>query len=191
VPAAYTQRADAEEAKSAEKTNKDFKMTPYIRFLAGMLLFWPICHAQDFLQQWKDSAAVAQKEFRAASSSAITQQGWRFLEGFSNAEGVPLADLFVKDVKRESGTVRFARVLTAFYQPASTSEGTSFKSSHAELSFDCAGKHVQQRSAAYFTTPDASGAPAASQTDASPQMHEPDPHTAEPALLAAVCAMQL
>jgi hypothetical protein len=166
------------------------KIASYIFLFVGLTLS-AAAHAQDFLQQWRDSAVAAQKEFRAANTNNITQQGWRFLEGFTNAEGVPLADLFVKDVKRENEAVRSAHVLTAFYQPASAPDGTQYRVSRSELSFDCAGKHVQQRAASYFDKADATGEPAASQSEAGPQMRDPDPHTAEPALLAAICAMQL
>src|SRR5690242_18098440 len=98
--------------------------------VAGALACVPAA-AQDFLQQWRDSAAVAMKEFRAANDEPIRKQGWHFVEGLMNGEGVPLADVFVKDVKAESGSLRAAQVLSAFYQPASTPEGVGYRSARA------------------------------------------------------------
>ena len=55
--------------------------------------------AQDFLQQWRDSAAKAMNEFRSAHGADIQAAGWRFVTAVTTPEGVPSADVFVKDVK--------------------------------------------------------------------------------------------
>jgi hypothetical protein len=155
--------------------------------VAGALASAPAV-SQDFLQQWRDSAAVAMKEFRAANGETIRKQGWHFVDGSMNGEGVPLADVFMKDVKAQSGATRAAQVLSAFYQPASTPEGVGYRSSRATVAIDCAAGRLQQLAVAYFESPDASGEPAAPAVTAAGDAHEPQAGTPERALLAAVCS---
>jgi hypothetical protein len=155
--------------------------------VAGALACVPAA-AQDFLQQWRDSAAVAMKEFRAANDETIRKQGWHFVEGLVNGEGVPLADVFVKDVKAESGAMRTAQVLSAFYQPASTPEGAGYRSARATVAVDCGASRLQQRNIAYFESADASGNPVAPATSTAGDAHEPQAGTPERALVTAVCS---
>ena len=54
--------------------------------------------AQDFLQQWRDSATRQMNAFRATHAPAIVASGWRFVAGSVSAESVPIADVFIARV---------------------------------------------------------------------------------------------
>jgi hypothetical protein len=162
--------------------------------LIGISVFAPL-FAQDFLQQWRDSAIKSMNEFRATSADAIKAGGWHFVEGLVNAEGVPLADVFIKDVKLQDGTLRSAQVLSAFYSPTSSSDVPEYQSSKAVVWFDCAGGGVEQRGIERYSTKDGAG-PATSSEALKPataprEMRTAEPQTLDKSLLTAVCTAKL
>ena len=134
-------------------------------------------------------------EFRATSADAIKAGGWHFVEGLVNAEGVPLADVFIKDVKPQDGSVRSAQVLSAFYSPASSSDVPEYQSSKAVVWFDCASGGLEQRGIERYSTKDGAGAATSSEalkpTTAPREMRTAEPQTLDKALLTAVCTAKL
>ncbi|MEO8626988.1 MAG: surface-adhesin E family protein [Betaproteobacteria bacterium] len=148
--------------------------------------------AQDFLQQWRDSAIKGMNEFRAAHAADIKGQGWRFIDGAVNAEGVAIADIFIKDVKMQDASTRSARVLSAFYTPASGSDLPDYQSSNALVWFHCADGRYEHRSVDRYASADGRGA-SASSDDKQPvpaplEMRGAEPVSMEKTLLTAVCA---
>ncbi len=144
--------------------------------------------AQDFLQQWRDSAAKAMQEFRAAHSATIEAAGWKFAGGAVSAEGVPLADVFVKDVKAGQGSVKSADVLSVAYTPVPASSVPEHQSVKALVWFDCAAATYQDRALQRYASVDGSGQPSSSESaPAETAMRHAEPGSAEAAALSAVC----
>ena len=155
----------------------------------------PALYAQDFLQQWRDSAIKSMNEFRATQADAIKAGGWQFVDGLVNAEGVPLADVFIKAVKTQDGAVRSAQVLSAFYAPASSADVPEYQSSKAVVWFDCSGGSLEQRGIERYSSKDGAG-PATSSEALKPataprEMRTAEPQTIDKTLLAAVCTAKL
>jgi surface-adhesin protein E len=162
--------------------------------LIGVLMSSPIC-AQDFLQQWRDSATKAMNEFRAAHWDTLKSNGWHFVEGVVNAEGVPTADLFIKDVKTQGGAMRSAQVLSAYYAPLRAAEGPEYQSSKALIWFDCSAGRFDQRALERYASSDGAGEPsspeAAKSTTAPADMKIAEQKSIEQTLLTAACAAQI
>lgn len=154
--------------------------------------FSGLASAQDFLQQWRDSAAKAQHEFRTAHGPAIQAAGWRFVAAVTTPEGVPSADVFVKDVKVQDGPIRSASVLTVAYVPFPASDVPEYQSSRALVWFDCSQERYEQRDIARYASLDGSGTPTSADAEkpasAPPQMQPAEPGSAQGALLTAVCS---
>ena len=151
--------------------------------------------AQDFLQQWRDSAAKAMNEFRTAHGPGIQAAGWRFVTAVTTPEGVPSADVFVKDVKEHEGPIRSASVLTVAYVPVPAFDVPEYQSSRALVWFDCKQGRYEQRSIARYASTDGSGTPTSADAEkpasAAPQMQSVEPESAQGALLTAVCSATL
>ncbi|MEO8158860.1 MAG: surface-adhesin E family protein [Betaproteobacteria bacterium] len=147
--------------------------------------------AQDFLQQWHDSATRNMSEMRAAHKPAIEAAGWRFVSGAQSVEGVPISDLFVKGVKVEKDTVRSANLLNVFYVPVPASDFPEYQSTKMLVWFDCKEGEYEQRILERYATVDGSGNPvsrdAEKQGAGTIEMPGADRHSYEKALLAAVC----
>src|SRR3954468_22019077 len=165
--------------------------------LVGLIAFFvsPALFAQDFLQQWRDSAIKSMNEFRAAQADAIKAGGWQFVDGLVNAEGVPLADVFIKDVKQQEGMVRSAQVLSAFYSPTSSADVPEYQSSKAVVWFDGASGGLEQRGIERYSTKDGAGQVTSSEAlkpaTAPREMRTAEPQTLDKALLTAVCGAKL
>jgi hypothetical protein len=121
------------------------------------LAFSPATPAQDFLQQWRDSATKTMNEFRAVQRPRIEAAGWRFAAGAETAEGVPTADIFVKDLKTRGGKVRSAQVLTASYVPIAAFEVPEYQSTNALVWFDCGTGAFEQRGIERYSSGDGTG----------------------------------
>lgn len=147
--------------------------------------------AQDFLQQWHDSATLHMSEMRSAHKSAIEAGGWRFVTGSQSVEGVPISDLFVKGVKVEKDAVRSAYLLNVFYVPVPASDFPEYQSTKMLVWFDCKEGDYEQRILERYATVDGSGNPvsrdAEKQAAGTIEMPGADRHSFEKALLAAVC----
>jgi surface-adhesin protein E len=151
--------------------------------------------AQDFLQQWRDSATKAMNEFRAAHWDTLKSNGWHFVEGVVNAEGVPTADLFIKDVKTQGGAMRSAQVLSAYYAPLRAADGPEYQSSKALIWFDCSAGRFDQRALERYASSDGAGDPSSSEAAKSPtapaEMKLAEQKSIEQSLLTAACAAQI
>jgi len=157
--------------------------------------FSALAGAQDFLQQWRDSAAKAMNEFRTAHGPEIQAAGWRFVTAITTPEGVPSADVFVKDVKVQDGPIRSASVLTVAYVPVPAFDVPEYQSSRAVVWFDCKQGRYEQRGIARYGSVDGSGTPTSADAEkpasAAPQMRPIEPESAQSTLLTAVCSAAL
>ncbi|HEX4985301.1 MAG TPA: surface-adhesin E family protein [Burkholderiales bacterium] len=150
-----------------------------------------VAGAQDFLQQWRDSATRDMNEFRAAHRGPIEAAGWRFVTGTMTAEEVPVSDVFVKSVKVEKGAVRSASLLNALYQPVATSDIPEYRSTKLLVWFDCKEGSYEQHILERYATVDGTGNPVSRDAEKldTPSIEMPgaDPRSYEKPLLAAVC----
>jgi hypothetical protein len=147
--------------------------------------------AQDFLQQWHDSATKAMNEFRSAHRSSIEAGGWRFVAGAKSLEEVPISDMFVKGVKTEEGPIRSAYLLNVFYLAVPESESPEYHSTKMLVWFDCKEGNLEQRILERYSTIDGSGNPvsrdAEKQSSGMIEMPGADARSFEKPLFAAVC----
>lgn len=152
-------------------------------------------HAQDFLQQWRDSATRQMNAFRATHAPAIVASGWRFVGGSTSGEGVPTADVFVTRIAARQGAVRSAEVLTSFYAVRPESAVPAHQSSRSTEWFDCAAGTWEQRSLRLYPTHDGSGEPNHAEpgkADAAPAALGPIDHgVITHSVLATVCSQPL
>ncbi len=159
--------------------------------LVGLLGSSPV-FAQDFLQQWVDNATKAMKDFRTAHASRIEAAGWHFVGGSLTIEGVPQADLYLREVKAGEGASRAAMVLNAYYTPVPAFDFPEHQSMRALLNVDCGNDNYQERASWRYASADGSGEPNAS-TPERPTSNFRDnkhaqPQTAEKTLVDLVCA---
>jgi hypothetical protein len=156
------------------------------------LTFSSLSCAQDFLQQWRDSATKGMNEFRAAHRSAIEAGGWQFVGGTMTAEAIPRSDVFIKDVKALDGSVRSARVLEVSYVSVPAADVPEYQSTKALLWFDCSERRYEERGIARYPSVDASGDPSSLSPDkpasASLQGKPIEPESVEGMLLATACS---
>jgi hypothetical protein len=151
--------------------------------------------AQDFLQQWRDSATRQMHVFRANAAPGIVSAGWRFIAGSVSAESVPIADVFIARVAARTGTIRSADVLTSYYAERPESVVPAHQSARSVEWFDCAAGTWEQRSLKLYSGHDGSGEP----NHAEPAKPDSEPATLGPidhgvvthAVLAAVCGQPL
>jgi hypothetical protein len=166
------------------------------------LLFVLICmslsasaSAQDFLQQWRDSAAKAMGEFRAAHQKSLELAGWRFVTGTESAENVPVSDIFVKTVRSESGTIRSAYLLNALYIAVTEGESPGYRSAKLLVWFDCRDGTYQQRILERYATVDGTGIPVSREAERQEstviELAGADPRSYEKPLLAAICTSRM
>ena len=159
------------------------------------LTFSALGGAQDFLQQWRDSAAKAMNEFRTAHGPGIQAAGWRFVTAVTTPEGVPSADVFVKDVKVQDGSIRSASVLTVAYDPVPAFDVPEYQSSRALVWFDCKQGRYEQRGIARYASANGGGTPTSADAEkpatAAPQMQAVEPESTQSTLLTAVCSATL
>ena len=162
--------------------------------LLSCLLAAPVL-AQDFLQQWRDSAIKGMNEFRAAHAAEIKAQGWRFIDGAVTAEGVPIADVFIKDVKAQDASTRSVRVLNAFYVPVSAADFPEYQSSSALVWFHCADGQYEHRRVDRYASIDGRGEPTSSDAkqpvEAPLEMKGAEPQSMAKTLANAVCSSPL
>lgn len=151
--------------------------------------------AQDFLQQWRDSATRQMNAFRSSHAPAIVAAGWRFVAGSVSAESVPIADVFVARVSERTGTIRSADVLTSYYAERPESVVPAHQSARSVEWFDCVAGTWEQRSLNLYPGHDGRGEP----NHAEPARPDSDPATpgtidhgvVTHAVLAAVCSAAL
>ena len=148
--------------------------------------------AQDFLQQWRDSAIQTMNEFRSANKAGIEAGGWRFVAGALSAEEVPISDIFIKGVKAEKGSVRSAYLLNAFYEPVPASELPEYQSTKMLVWFDCKEGSYEQHILERYPSVDGSGNPVSRDIEKHDapgiEMHGADARSIENLLLPAVCS---
>jgi hypothetical protein len=148
--------------------------------------------AQDFLQQWRDSATKGMNEFRSAHKAWIEANGWHFVAGALSEEEVPISDIFVKGVKAEKGPIRSAYLLNAFYAPVPASEFPEYQSAKMLVWFDCKEGSYEQRILERYTSVDGSGNPVSRDFEKHDtpgiEMQGADPQFVESSLLLAVCS---
>jgi hypothetical protein len=148
--------------------------------------------AQDFLQQWRDTATQGMNEFRSAHKAGIEANGWRFVVGAQSVEEVPVSDIFVKGVKAEKDSIRSAYLLNVFYVAVPASESPEYLSSKMLVWFDCKEGSYEQRILERYATVDGSGNPvsrdAEKQDSGMIEMPGADRKSFEKPLLAAVCS---
>ena len=156
------------------------------------LAFSSLGCAQDFLQQWRDSATKGMNEFRAAHRGTIEAGGWQFVGGTMTAEAVPRSDVFIKDVKALDGSVRSAQVLEVSYVPVPAADVPEYQSTQALFWFDCSARRYEERRLARYPSVDASGDPSSSSPDkpaaAALQGKPIEPESVESMLIAAACS---
>ena len=159
--------------------------------LIGLMVASPIC-AQDFIQQWRDSAIVAMNAFRTGHWAQIKAQGWQFVGGAETSEGIPSSDVFIRDVKIPNGPIRSADVLNVSYLPLQVSDLPEFQSSKALIWFNCTEGSYEHRSVERYASTDGSGNPVSSDTkkagSASMELKGAELLSMEKPLLAAVCS---
>jgi len=151
--------------------------------------------AQDFLQQWRDSATRQMNAFRATHTPAIAAAGWRFVAGSVSAESVPIADVFIARVEVRTGAIRSADVLTSYYAERPESVVPAHQSARSVEWFDCAAGTWEQRSLKLYASHDGGGEP----NHAEPAKVDGEPATLGPidhgvvthAVLAAVCGQPM
>ena len=169
-------------------------MKKYLVPLLAFALSSPV-FAQDFLQQWRDSAAKGMNEFRSAHKAGIEAKGWRFIAGTLSLEEVPISDVFVKGVKVEQGFIRSAYLLNVFYAAVPAAEFPEYQSAKMLVWFDCKTGSYEQRILERYASVDGSGNPvsrdAEKQDPAAFEMPGADPRSYERPLLAAVCTTKL
>jgi hypothetical protein len=162
--------------------------------LISLALSSAVC-AQDFLQQWRDSATKGMNEFRSAHKAGIEANGWHFVAGAQSAEEVPVSDVFVKGVKAEKGSIRSAYLLYALYVPVPASESPEYQSAKMLVWFDCKEGSYEQHILEHYASADGSGKPvsrdAEKQGSAAIEIPGADPRSIEKPLLAAVCSAKL
>jgi len=148
--------------------------------------------AQDFLQQWRDTATQGMNEFRSAHKAGIEANGWRFVVGAQSVEEVPVSDIFVKGVKAEKESIRSAYLLNVFYVAVPASESPEYLSTKMLVWFDCKEGSYEQRILERYATVDGSGNPvsrdAEKQDSGMIEMPGADRKSFEKPLLAAVCS---
>ncbi len=163
------------------------KLLPLI--LAAMLPTAVV--AQDFLQQWRDSAAKGMAEFREAHRGAIEAAGWRFVVATQSAEEVPISDVFLKSVKVEQGSIRSAYLLNVLYVAVPESEIPEYRSTKMLAWFDCKEGGYEQRILERYATVDGSGNPGSREAEKMVSTLNGFPgaerRTYEKALFAAIC----
>lgn len=151
--------------------------------------------AQDFLQQWRDSATRSMNDFRAANGPALAAAGWKFVAGAQSVERVPLSDLHIRDVKARGGKVRSALVLDVGYLPFPESTVAEYQSAKSLTWFDCGAGTFEHRRLERFMSVDGSGTPTSAEEakpDTAPaEMRQPDHGSVFNAVLDAVCAAKL
>lgn len=156
------------------------------------VLFSSLAGAQDFLQQWRDSAIKGMHEFRDAHRAKIDARGWQFVGGTTNSDAIPISDLFIKDVKMRDGSTRSAYVLNAFYAPVAASDLPEYQSTKALVWLDCNEQRYADRSIDRYPSVDGSGDPTSSQAEkpasGSTEMKNAEPQSVEKTLLTAVCS---
>ena len=159
------------------------------------LTFPALTAAQDFLQQWRDSAAKTMNEFRTAHGPEIQAAGWRFVAAITTPEGVPTADVFVKDIAVKEGPIRSAAVLTVAYVPVPAFDVPEYQSSRTLVWFDCKQGRYEQRSISRYASVNGGGTPTSADAEkpatAPLQMQPAEPESAQGALLTAVCSASL
>ena len=151
--------------------------------------------AQDFLQQWRDTATQNMNDFRAANAKKLEAAGWKFVAGAQSVERVPLSDLHIANVKARAGKVRSADVLDVGYLPFPESTVAEYQSAKSVTWFDCGAKTFEHRRYERFTSVDGSGAPTSAEeakADTAPaDMKHPDHGSVMNDVLDAVCAAKL
>ena len=151
--------------------------------------------AQDFLQQWRDSATKGMNEFRSAHKPTIEAKGWHFVVGAQSVEEVPVSDVFIKGVKTEQGPIRSAYLLNVFYVAVPESEFPEYLSTKMLVWFDCKSGEYEQHILERYATVDGSGNPgsraAEKQEPGKIEMPGADPRSYDPPLLAAVCTARM
>jgi hypothetical protein len=159
--------------------------------LLGLALSSAVC-AQDFLQQWRDSATKGMNEFRSAHKPGIEADGWRFVAGAQSAEEVPISDIFIKGVKAEKGSIRSAYLLNVFYAAVPASEFPEYQSAKMLVWVDCKEGSYEQRILERYASEDGSGMPVSRDAEkrgsAGIEMPGADPRSFDKPLLAAVCS---
>ncbi len=169
-------------------------MNKYLIPLLALFLS-PSATAQDFLQQWRDSATKGMNEFRSAHKASIEAKGWRFVVGAQSAEEVPVSDVFIKGVKTEQGSIRSAYLLNAFYVAAPGSESPEYLSEKMLVWFDCKTGEYEQHILERYATVDGTGNPVSrtveKQEPGRIEMPGADPRSYDPSLLAAVCTARM
>ncbi|HVY06541.1 MAG TPA: hypothetical protein VHB46_11245 [Burkholderiales bacterium] len=147
--------------------------------------------AQDFLQQWRDSAAKGMAEFRDGHKATIEAGGWRFVGGTRSIEDVPISDVFVKSVKTEGGSVRSASFLNVLYVAVPESNVPEYRSTKMLVWIDCASGGYEQRILERYPTVDGTGIPGSREVERQESTLNgfpgADAHTYEKPMLAAVC----
>ena len=160
----------------------------------GLLVGCPL-GAQDFMQQWRDNAIVGMNAFRAAHSADIKAQGWQFVGGAETSEGIPVSDVFFKDVKIQDGPIRSAYVLNASYLPLQVTDSPEFQSTKALIWFNCTSGEHEYRSVERYANVDGSGAPTSSDTRKSDstrmELKGAELQSMEKTVLSAVCSAKL
>jgi hypothetical protein len=169
-------------------------MKTILTIILGLALSSPVL-AQDFLQQWRDSAAKGMNEFRSAHKAGIEAKGWRFIAGTLSVEDVPISDVFVKGVKVEQGFIRSAYLLNVFYAAVPAAEFPEYQSAKMLVWFDCKTGSYEQHILERYATVDGSGNPvsrdAEKQDPSAIEMPNADPRSYDKPLLAAVCTTKL
>jgi hypothetical protein len=159
------------------------------------LTFSTIANAQDFLQQWRDSATKAMNEFRTAHGPELQAAGWRFVTAITTPEGVPTADVFVQDVRARDESIRAASVLTVAYVPVPAFDLPEYQSSRALIWFDCRQGRYEERAIARYASVDGAGAPTSTNAEkpatVPPLMQPIEMGSAQSAILTAVCSAAL
>lgn len=151
--------------------------------------------AQDFLQQWRDSATKGMNEFRSAHKAGIEANGWHFVADARSAEEVPISDVFVREVKTGDGSIRSAVLLNVFYTPMPGSDSPEYQSTKALVWINCKQGSYEQRNLERYASADGSGNPVS--TTAEKPGSEPielpgaDARSIEKPLLAAVCSAKV
>ncbi len=151
--------------------------------------------AQDFLQQWRDSATRGMNEFRSAHKAAIEAKGWHFVVGVQSVEEVPVSDVFVRGVKTEQGPIRSAYLLNVFYVAVPESESPEYLSTKMLVWFDCKSGEYEQHILERYATADGSGNPVSRTAEklepGKIEMPGADPRSYDQPLRAAVCTAKM
>ena len=151
--------------------------------------------AQDFLQQWRDSATKGMNEFRSAYKAGIEANGWHFVADARSAEEVPISDVFIREVKAGDGSNRSAVLLNVFYIPMPGSDSPEYQSTKALVWFNCEQGSYEQRNLERYASADGSGNPVSTNAEkpGSEPMELPgaDARSIEKPLLAAVCSAKV